>query len=85
VLGKLSLPPGIRKECLQSLRELCGCHALFPTSLKIRLDDIQADGVLYRGGSADVLKLNHQGQEVAVKTLRISSDADLEVITHVRR
>ncbi|KAF9781123.1 kinase-like domain-containing protein [Thelephora terrestris] len=74
------LPPGIRKRCLQLLCEMCGCHALSPTSLKIKLDDIQTDGMLYQGGSSNVLKHTHQGQEVAIKTLRISTS--IGAITH---
>jgi hypothetical protein len=62
---------------------MCGRHALFPTSLKIELDDTQTDGMLYRGGSSNVLKHIHQGQEVAVKTLRISASIDSQAITYV--
>ena len=62
---------------------MCSRHALYPTSLKIELHDIQTDGVISPGGSANVLKHNHQGREVAVKTLRISISTDLQAITHV--
>ena len=62
---------------------MCARHAIFPTSLKIELDGAQTDGVLYRGGSAIVLKHNHNVREVAVKILRSSTSGDLQTITCV--
>ena len=68
---------------MKSLIKICAHHTLFPTSLKIELHDHPSDNVLYRGGFGDVSKRNHQGLEVAVKTLRTCTTGDMQAITRV--
>ena len=56
---------------------------MFPTSLRIELHDNPTKVVLYRGGFGDVSRRYYQGREVAVKTLRVSTTSDLQMIAHV--
>jgi len=72
-----------RKNCLKSLYRACGRHALLPTCLKIPVSYDRTGDALYRGGFADVWKGKHCGRDVAVKVIRIYSNADLQKIIGV--
>ena len=62
---------------------MCALHTLVPTSLRIELSGNPTE-VLHSGGYGDVSKRDYQGQEVAVKKLRIRSPHDLQKIIRVR-
>ena len=69
-IDPLSLAPRIRKKCVKSLSKMCANHTLLPALLRFELPvDITGDAQ-YRGGSANVLRRECGGQEVAVKALR---------------
>ena len=70
---------------MKSLYRMCARHALLPASLKIELCNSLPGVLLYRGGFGDVWKREYQGQEVAVKVLRIYATNDLPEVTRVRR
>ena len=62
---------------------MCASHTLLPGSLQIELCDNPTSIALYRGGYGDVSKRDYEGQEVAVKVLRIYVNSDLRKITRV--
>ena len=62
---------------------MCGRHALLPTSLKTPISFEQTGNALYRGGSADVWKGIHDGQDIAVKVLRTYTNGDLQRLIKV--
>ena len=62
---------------------MCASHTLLPGSLQIELCDNPTSVALYRGGYGDVYKREYEGQEVAVKALRIYVSSDLQKITRV--
>ena len=69
-IDTLDLAPRIRKKCVKSLYKMCANHTLLPASLHFDLPvDIMGDAQ-YRGGSANVLRRECGGREVAVKALR---------------
>lgn len=69
-MDSFDFTPRIRKKCVKSLYKMCARHTMLPKSLHFKLHEGQIGAVLRRGGSADVSKLEHRGQEVAVKVLR---------------
>jgi hypothetical protein len=62
---------------------MCAGHTLLPRSLHFELPDNSTGGVECRGGSADVLKRECRGREVAVKTLRTRDNNHWQDITNV--
>ena len=78
-----SLESQIRRECLRSLYRICGRHALLPRSLAILPHYDPMETPLYRGGFADVWKGEYDGQEVAVKVLKVSRASDFGQIRKV--
>ena len=68
-----SLGPPLRQKCLSVLYKICDRQALLPTSLQIPLCYDPSDVPLYIGGFADVWKGEHQGANVAVKVLKVTS------------
>ena len=78
-----NLQPRYRNKCLSALCKLCGRHALLPKSLQIPLCYDRSDTPLYRGGSAEVWKGEHQGLQVVVKVLRVYSTSHFEKIASV--
>ena len=62
---------------------MCADHILLPRSLQIELRDNPMGIALCRGGYGDVYKREYEGQEVAVKALRIYLNSDLRKITRV--
>ena len=82
----LDLPdllPRLRKRCLRVLCRICGRRALLPRSLQIPLTYDRLGTPQYRGGYADVWKVEHQGRHVAAKVLRVYSTTDLSKVTTV--
>ena len=65
--------PQLRQKCLRVLRKICGSQALLPISLQIPLCYDLSDVPLYSGGFADVWKGEHQGTNVAVRVLKVTS------------
>ncbi|KAF9643032.1 kinase-like protein [Thelephora ganbajun] len=74
------LPQQIYKRCLRYLYRICGRHALLPKSLQIPLCYDLAKPAHYCGGFADVWKGQHDGLDVAAKTLRVCLADDFEKI-----
>lgn len=56
---------------MKSLYKMCAGHATLPRSLNFELRDNTGYTPLFRGGSADVSRCEHDGKEVAVKVLRV--------------
>ena len=82
-LDELNLTPCTRKKCLKSLYKICGRCAILPKALRIPLCYNRDDFPLYQGGFADVWKGSYQGQDVAVKVLRVYQTSDLDKIRGV--
>ena len=70
--------PRTRKKYLKVLYKMCGHHGLLPTAMHITVSYGKDNGVLYRGGFADVWKREHRGRDVAVKVIRTYSDGSLQ-------
>lgn len=81
-LSSIDLKPRIRRKCVKLLYKTCAGHTLLPRSLRFELPEITTRDVQYRGGSADVLKYESGGREVAVKVLRVQGFS-LEDMTNV--
>ena len=77
------IAPDVRRKCLRPLYKACADHGLLPRSLQIELVDGMTGDALYRGGFGDVRKCEHQGQQVAVKVLRIYASDDMRKTTRV--
>ena len=71
-------------RCLRALYKTCDSNAIVPNSFRIPLCYDRLDFPLHCGGFADVWKGKHNGQEVAVKTIRTASRKDLPAIAGVR-
>ena len=69
-IDTLDLAPQARKKCVKSLYKMCAAYTLLPASLRFGLPVDAVGDAQYRGGSANVLKRECGGQEVAVKALR---------------
>ena len=68
---------------MRSLYKICGRQALLPKSLAIPLCYDPSGVPQCRGGYANVWKGQHDGHEVAVKTLRVYQKSDLEGVRKV--
>ncbi|KAF9645731.1 kinase-like protein [Thelephora ganbajun] len=75
-----SLPPQIYGKHLRYLYRSCGHNALLPTSLQIPLCYDQNEPAHGRGGFADVWKVQHNGQDVAAKALKVYSTDNFKEI-----
>ena len=75
----------MHESCSRALLQICGSQALLPQSLTIRPRYDSTKNPLYRGGFADVWEGQHDGRDVAVKGLRISSRDDYKRIRKVGR
>ena len=64
---------------------MCANYATLPGSLRIDLPFDPAGAPHYRGGFADVWKVEYPGKEVAAKVLRVYATSDLQKITRVSR
>ena len=82
-LDRSDLSPRTRENSLRSLYRTCGRHALLPTSLKFPIPFERNGNALFRGGFADVWKGRHDGQDVAIKVIRIYSNSDLQRVIGV--
>ena len=78
-----SLVPSLQGKCLATLCRVCGRQGLLPSSVQIPLCYNRTDPPLCHGGFAEVWKGKHQGREVAVKVLKISTTSDLAKVTKV--
>ena len=78
-----NLSPPIRRKCISTLYDICDRQALLPRSLEIPLPRDPNDPPLYHGGVADIWKGLYDGQEVAVKALRVYSVSELHVLRRV--
>ena len=78
-----NLPPEIRRKCLHYLSKLCGLRCLIPSSLQIPPCYSRLEPPLYRGGYADIWKGQHNGQQVAAKTLVVYATSDIGRIMKV--
>ena len=70
-------------SCLRLLCKICGQNALLPKSLDISVSYDRTGIPPYRGSFADVWKGVSQGQEVAVKELKLYQSSDQEKIRKV--
>lgn len=77
--------PEVRGRCLCYLYAVYDQQALLPRSLQVPLCYDTKGYPLGHGGSADVWKGRHLGQEVAAKVLRVYSKNDLKPIERVGR
>ena len=75
--------PKVRRKCIRSLYKMCARHALLPSSLHFELPEGSMGAVQYHGGSADVLKYECGGRDVAVKALRPRDNHSSEVMRNV--
>ena len=82
-MGLPDFPPHLRGECLRALCRMCGHRGLLPKSLHVPRCCNRSDRPLYRGGFADVWKGELRGSHVAVKELRVYSNANLSKIARV--
>ena len=78
-----SLAPWLRGKCLATLCRVCGNQALLPRSVQIPLCYDRTDAPLYHGGFAEVWRGEHQGNEVAVKVIKVYKTSNLVKITRV--
>ena len=68
---------------MKSLSKMCAGRAVLPRSLHFKTPEDPTTIVLRHGGFADVSKLEHRGQAVAVKVLRPHSNSNLQEMTNV--
>jgi hypothetical protein len=78
-----NLEPQIRRRCLRFLYDICDRYGLLPSSLEIPFSYDTTKPPLVGGGFMDVWKGRYQGQDVAVKVLRVYQDDDLEKVKKV--
>ncbi|KAF9780764.1 kinase-like domain-containing protein [Thelephora terrestris] len=81
-LETIDFAPRVRNKCVKSLYKMCARHTLLPSSLRFELPGGPMGEVKYRCGSADVLKRECGGREVAIKALWPRSDLSLETMTN---
>ena len=79
------LTPQIRSKCLRTLHSICGHQALLPRSLEITPRYNATEGAMCHGGFGDTWKGRYQGQEVAIKVLKVYKTSDLGQIRKVGR
>jgi hypothetical protein len=77
------LVPLLRRKCLNVLCMICGCQGLLPRSVQILPCYDPKDKPLASGGSAEVWKGKYQGQDVAIKVLKVCQTSDFDKITRV--
>ena len=82
-LARPDLSLSARVKCLRRLYRTCGSRGLLPKALKIPACYDRTAYPLYKGGFADVWKGDYDGQDVAVKVMRIYSNSDLRKIIGV--
>ena len=82
-LERPGFPPHIRNDCLKSLYGVCAGHSILPSSLRIELGGGITGPALCHGGFGDVWKREYQGQQVAIKVLKMYSSNDLRKVTRV--
>jgi len=70
-------------NCLRLLCKICGSRAILPKLLAIQVAYDQTKQSLYCGGFGGVWKGVSDGQEVAVKVIRLSQTDDQEKIRRV--
>ena len=78
-----SLASRLRGKCLAILCRICGQQALLPRSVQVPLCYDRTDAPLYHGGFAEVWRGEHQGNEVAVKVIKVYKTSNLAKITRV--
>lgn len=78
-----NLSPLTQKKCLKLLYRTCGCHTLLPSALKVQAHYDHTSHAPYHGGFGDVWKGEFDGQDVAVKVIRIYSNIELCKIVNV--
>jgi len=71
----------LQRNCLDTLRKICGRQGLLPRSMQIQISYNRSDTPLYQGGYADVWKGQYQGSHVAVKVSRVCSSDNFKKIT----
>ncbi|KAF9780864.1 kinase-like domain-containing protein [Thelephora terrestris] len=81
VLERPDFPPHIRNGCLRSLYRVCARHSLLPRSLQIELGENLTGAARCHGAFGDVWKHEYQGQQVAVKVLKMYESDDLRLVT----
>ena len=77
--------PQIRSKSLRTLYSICGHQALLPRSLEITPRYNATEGAMCHGGFGDTWKGRYQGQEVAIKVLKVYRTSDLGQIRKVGR
>ena len=73
-----------RKRCLKYLRKLCGAFGILPSSFTVEptFDERETEPFA-AGGFSHVYEATFNGQPVAVKTLKITTTANLEKVHKV--
>ena len=77
------MPPWLQRKSLAVLCKMCSHHVLIPRSIQIPLRYNRTEDPRYEGGFAQVWKGEHEGNEVAVKVLKVFVKSDLAKIKRV--
>jgi len=84
VLSSGVISGGESSRCLRVLCRMCIEQKTIPESMHIAITcDYPSSSPIYRGGYADVFRAEHGGHPVAIKSLRVYSTSNLEVIVIV--